>query len=263
MGIDVGFAMSIGQTNPVKAPTAGGFVATRWTLVLRAQGATPESRAALSDLCAAYYEPVRRFLQREGRGEDEARELAQEFFTGVLARGGLGVADPEKGLFRTYLLGAVKHFLLDQRKHAARAKRGGGTVPESLDAVGEDGEEPTLQVADTSEGMGDAWFDRDWALTLMARALDRLAAEFAAEGKAVLYEALEPWLVGDVGGATQVDVGKRLGMSESAVKVAVHRLRKRFREILKAEISQTLPEGGDPDAELGYLAEVLVRVGRG
>jgi RNA polymerase sigma-70 factor (ECF subfamily) len=255
--------MSMQETSPGTTPPMGGFVPTRWTLVLRAQGATAESRAALSDLCASYYEPVRRFLQREGRDEDAARELAQEFFAGVLARGGLGVADPGKGLFRTYLLGAVKHFLFDQRKHAARAKRGAGAVPESLDAVGEDGEEPTLQVADTTDGMGDAWFDRDWALTLMARALDRLSAEFSAEGKAVLYEALEPWLVGDVGGATQLDVGQRLGMSESAVKVAVHRLRKRFREILKAEIAQTLPEGGDPAAELGYLAEVLVRVGRG
>jgi RNA polymerase sigma-70 factor (ECF subfamily) len=255
--------MSMQETSPGTTPPMGGFVPTRWTLVLRAQGATAESRAALSDLCASYYEPVRRFLQREGRDEDAARELAQEFFAGVLARGGLGVADPGKGLFRTYLLGAVKHFLFDQRKHAARAKRGAGAVPESLDAVGEDGEEPTLQVADTSEGMGDAWFDRDWALTLMARALDALAEQFRSEGKAVLYEALEPWLVGDVGGATQLDVGQRLGMSESAVKVAVHRLRKRFREILKAEIAQTLPEGGDPAAELGYLAEVLVRVGRG
>lgn len=255
--------MSTGESITGQGQGTGAFVPTRWSLVLRSQGSSPESRLALSDLCASYYEPVRRFLQREGRGEDEARELAQEFFAGVLARGGLGVADPGKGLFRTYLLGAVKHFLLDQRKHAARAKRGGGAVPESLDAVGEDGEEPTLQVADIAEGMGDAWFDRDWALTLMARSLDRLSAEFAAEGKAGLYEALEPWLVGDAGGRTQLDVGKRLGMSESAVKVAVHRLRKRFREILKAEISQTLPEGGDPDAELGYLAEVLARVGRG
>jgi RNA polymerase sigma factor (sigma-70 family) len=251
------------ETSPGTTPPMGGFVPTRWTLVLRAQGATAESRAALSDLCASYYEPVRRFLQREGRDEDAARELAQEFFAGVLARGGLGVADPGKGLFRTYLLGAVKHFLLDQRKHAARAKRGGGAVPESLDAVGEDGEEPTLQVADTSEGMGDAWFDRDWALALMARALDALAEQFRSEGKEAIHAALEPWLVGEVAGTTQLEVAKRLGISESAVKVAIHRLRKRFREILRAEISQTLPEGGDPDAELGYLAEVLVRVGRG
>ena len=251
------------ETSPGTTPPLGGFVPTRWTLVLRAQGVTTESRAALSDLCGSYYEPVRRFLQREGRDEDAARELAQEFFAGVLARGGLGVADPGKGLFRTYLLGAVKHFLLDQRKHAARAKRGGGHVPDSLDAVGEDGEEPTLQVADTSEGMGDAWFDRDWALTLMARALDALAEQFRSDGKEAVYDALEPWLVGDVGGTTQLEVAKRLGMTESAVKVAVHRLRKRFREILRAEIAQTLPEGGDPDAELAYLAEVLVRVGRG
>lgn len=251
------------EATSANARATGGFVPTRWTLVLRAQGGTPESRAALSDLCAAYYEPVRRFLLREGRDEDGARELTQEFFAGVLVRGGLGIADPGKGRFRTYLLGAVKHFLLDQRKHAARAKRGGGAVPESLDAVGEDGEEPTLQVADTAAGMGDEWFDRDWAVALMARALDRLAGEFAADGKADVYAALEPWLVGDAGGSTQLEVATRLGMSESAVKVAVHRLRKRFREILKAEISQTLPEGGDADAELGYLAEVLVRLGRG
>lgn len=255
--------MSTEALNPGSGTPSGGFVPTRWTLVLRSQGATPESRAALSELCAAYYEPVRRFLVREGRGEDEARELVQDFFAGVLSRGGLGLADPCKGRFRTYLLGAVKHFLLDLKKHAARAKRGGGAVHESVDAADPDGEEPGLQVADTAEGMGDAWFDRDWAVTLMARALDRLAEEFRQDGKAALHEALEPWLVGDAGGTTQAEVARRLGMSESAVKVAVHRLRKRFREILRAEIVHTLPEGGDPDAELGYLAEVLVRLGRG
>lgn len=256
--------MDTGDTRSVRGSGTGGFAATRWTLVLRSQDGGPESRAALSDLCAAYYEPVRRFLLRDGRGEDEARELVQEFFAGVLSRGGVGQADPGKGRFRTYLLGAVKHFLLDQRKHAARAKRGGGVVHEVVDPTGDgsDGAE-VVSVADGAETKGDTWFDRDWALTVMTRALDGLAAEFRAEGKGPLYEALEPWLVGDSGGATQLEVARRLGMSESAVKVAVHRLRKRFREFLRSEIAQTLPEGADPDEELAYLAEVLVRLGRG
>ena len=118
------------------AATTSPFAPTRWTLILRARGESVEARAALGELCESYYEPVLRFLRREGRDEDAARELTQEFFARVLAGGGFDEADPERGRFRSYLLGALKHFLADQRKREHRLKRGGGATPESLDASG-------------------------------------------------------------------------------------------------------------------------------
>jgi RNA polymerase sigma-70 factor (ECF subfamily) len=245
------------ETPPDPAETtAGAFVPTRWTLVLRARGETPAARAALSELCAAYYTPVYRFLKREGRDEDTARELAQEFFARLLHRGELGAPDPARGRFRSYLLGAVKHFLADRRKHERREKRGAGLIPESLDAPAEDGE-PLLQVPDRRADMPDAWFDRAWALTVMDRALSALAAEFREAGKPDHFECLKPWLVGETDALAQAEVGRRLGLSEGAVKVAIHRLRKRFRQLLREEILQTVADGEDIEAELRYLVEAL------
>jgi RNA polymerase sigma-70 factor (ECF subfamily) len=233
------------------------FVPTRWTLVLRARGESSESRAALSELCAAYYQPVFRFLSREGRNEDSARELTQEFFARLLARGGVGAADPQRGRFRSYLLGAVKHFLADQRDFQRRAKRGGGAAAESLDAQVDDS--PALQIADGTAAPDDALFDRAWAFALMNRALDSLAAEFAHDGKAEQFTVLKPWLAGDAETLPQAEAAVRLSVSESAVKVAIHRLRKRFREIIRAEIAQTVNDAADVDGELRYLIEVLAR----
>jgi RNA polymerase sigma factor (sigma-70 family) len=236
---------------------AGGeaFGATRWTLVLRAQGGTPEARTALGELCDAYYRPVLRFLRREGRTDDAARELAQEFFARFLARGGIGAANPQRGRFRSYLLGAVKHFLADQRDHAMRVKRGSGVTPESFDAAAT--HSPALQVADLSGLPDDALFDREWALALMERTLNCVAGELAREGKSEQFAALKPWLAGDAETLPQAEAAQRLGMTESAVKVAIHRLRKRFRERVRAEIAQTVDTSDDIDSELRYLIKVL------
>lgn len=234
------------------------FAPTRWTLVLRARGETPEARAALSELCEAHYQPVFRFLRREGRDEDAARELAQEFFARILQRGELGAADPSRGRFRSYLLGAVKHFLADRRKHERRDKRGGGAVPESLDASPVESV-PLLQVADAGATVPDAWFDREWALAVMEHALNAVEAEFKSAGKAEQFSLLQPWLVGETEALSQADVARQLGLNEGAVKVAIHRLRKRFRELLRSEIAQTVAEHEDIDAELRYLIEALAQ----
>jgi RNA polymerase sigma factor (sigma-70 family) len=246
---------SMHEDEPVKS--AAVFRTTQWTRVLEARGDSTEARAALSDLCAVYYTPVFRFLRREGRDEDAARELTQEFFARILERGEIGAADPARGRFRTYLLGAVKHFLADQRDHAARKKRGGGQTSESLDAD-RDGE-GQLQIADTTGELRDTFFDREWALALMDRALKEVSAEFTRDGKAKQFDALKPWLVGDAGKLSQADVVRELGWSESAVKVGVHRLRKRFRETIRDEIAQTVADGTDIDGELRYLVEVLAQ----
>jgi RNA polymerase sigma factor (sigma-70 family) len=236
-------------------PVSPLFVPTRWTLVLRARGETPEARTALSELCAAYYQPVFQFLRREGRDDNDARELTQEFFARVLQDGELGGADPARGRFRSYLLGAVKHFLADQRKHARRLKRGGGATPESLDAR-VTGEETPVELPDVGATVPDAWFDRQWALALMDRALTAVATEFASSGKAEQFQQLKPWLIGEAA-LSQADVARRLGLNEGAVKVAIHRLRKRFRDVLRAEVRQTLGNADDLEAELRYLVEAL------
>ncbi len=235
--------------------TSSAFAPTRWTLVLRARGESAEARGALSELCEAYYQPVFRFLRREGREEDSARELTQEFFARLLSGSGIGAADPRRGRFRSYLLGAVKHFLADQRDHGGRQKRGSGRTSESLDA--HDELAPGLQVADEGSAPDDKWFDREWALAVMDRALKSLAAEFESENKADQLAILKPWLAGDADTLPQAHAAVQLGISESAVKVAIHRLRKKFREIIRAEIAQTIDDPTAVDTELRYLVEVL------
>lgn len=229
----------------------GRFMATRWTLVLLANAASPEGREALSDLCAAYYQPVFVFLRRSGFDEDVARDHAHSFFAHLLQRGIPG-PDPGRGRFRSYLLGAVKHFVSSLQVHARRAKRGGGLTHVSLDAEA-DGV-PALMIGDPTVVPMAEVFDREWAVAVMNRAVAALAAEHSPEREAQ-FEALRPWLMGDEA-ATHAETARKLGMSEGSVKVAVHRLRKRFRELLRQEISQTLDENQDVEDELRYLCAV-------
>lgn len=240
--------------NPALPKTA--FDATRWTLILRARGKTPEARAALNELCAAYYNPVLRFLCREGRDEDAARDLAQEFFARILSRGAFDEADPERGKFRSYLLGALKHFLADQRKHERRLKRGGGSIPEPLNVSGAD-DPDALQIADASPPAQEHFFDREWALAVMDRALAVLEAEFTASGKTEQFQSLKPWLMGTDLPVSQAEIARRLGLTEGAVKVHIHRLRKRFREAVRTEIAQTLRDPALVDEELRHLILAL------
>lgn len=240
------------STDTPAAPARfGAFVATRWTLVLRARGESSEGRAALSELCTAYYAPVLAFSRRSGHPEDEAREMAHEFFAMLLARGGFAGPDPERGRFRSYLLGAVRYFLRDQHDHALRAKRGGGAALESLDQAS------AQQVADTSVALDEAAFDREWALALMNRVVTALEAEHGGE-RQEQFAALRPWLMGE-GVTSHADTAARLGMREGAVKTAVHRLRQRFRELLKAEVAQTLANPAELDDELRHLCAALAR----
>ena len=247
------------MTTPTTTRTPAAFVTTHWTRVLEARGDSPEAQAALGDLCAAYYAPVLAFLRRSGRDEDAARDLAQEFFARLLTRRGLDTVEPGRGRFRSFLLGAVKHFLADQHDRASAAKRGGGHEPIPLDARPANDTTVTLQIPDSSATVPDTFFDRQWALTILDRALAALATEHAVAGKADHFEALKPWLTGDTEKLSQADAARRLELNEGAVKVAIHRLRKRFRELVKAEIAQTVGAGADVQTELSYLLEVLSR----
>lgn len=227
------------------------FATTRWTQVLAAQGANTEAGAALGELCAAYYAPVHAYIVRTSHDLGDARDLTQEFFARVLAGSMLGGADRERGRFRAYLLGAVKHYLADTRDRLGAAKR--GAQHEHVPLTAGTDTSPGLEIPDAPPP--DAWFDRQWGLAVLALALASLAAEHAQQGKAEHFQLLKPWLTGD--GGTQSAVAAQLGMSEGAVKVAIHRLRKRFRDLVKAEIAQTVATDDEAREELRYLIEVV------
>ncbi|MBN8457673.1 MAG: sigma-70 family RNA polymerase sigma factor [Verrucomicrobia bacterium] len=227
------------------------FHPTRWTLVLRARGAGEEAKMALSELCAAYYEPVVAFLRREGRDDDAARDLAHTFFEGLLT-GGVGAPEPGRGRFRSYLLGALKHFLANRRAEERAAKRGGGA--EHLPLASETDTSPGIPVPGTLDDT--LVFDREWALTLIGRALAALEAENGA--KAGWFATLRPWLDGGAQ-QSQAEAARALGMSETAVKVAIHRLRERFRELVRAEVAATVD---DPSEVSGELRHLIAAAGR-
>jgi RNA polymerase sigma-70 factor (ECF subfamily) len=231
------------------------FLTTHLTSVLASRGQSPEARQALSDLCATYYEPVLAFVRQSGHDPDAARDLAHEFFAGLLERHGLGGADPARGRFRTYLLGAVKHFLANQHAARIRAKRGAGAVHERIGVATDTS--PGLEILDCSSLPPDAVFDREWALGLINRALAFLAREAEQSGAGPQFEKLKPWLAGARAELSQAEIARELQMSDGAVRVAIHRLRRRFRELVKAEIAQTVGKGSDVDQELAYLISVL------
>jgi RNA polymerase sigma factor (sigma-70 family) len=238
-------------------PRPAAFLPTRWTLVLRARGESPAAQAALSELCEAYYAPVLTFIRHTGRDEDAARDLTHEFFARLLARHGLDTVDPARGRFRSFLLGAVKHFLADHHDRARAGKRGGGQPLVSIEAGAASDTTAALQIPDPAGPPPDTIFDRQWALTLIERALNGLADELAASGKAAHFDTLKPWLLGEVPSLSQADAARELSLTEGAVKVAIHRLRKRFRELVRGEIAQTIADPSHAGDELRYLVEVL------
>ena len=231
--------------------TDSTFHPTRWTLVLRARGEGEAARRALSDLCEAYYEPVIAFLRRNGRIDDAAREMAHAFFESVLTDG-VGSPDPQRGRFRSYLLGALKHFLSKHRDAALAGKRGGGA--EHVPLVSETDTSPGLSMPGVLDDT--LAFDREWALALISRALAMLEAEHV--GKEFVFATLKPWLDGGADGS-QADAGRALGMSETAVKVSIHRLRARFRELIRAEVAATVNDPAEVTEELRHLIAVASR----
>lgn len=235
-------------------PSAGLFATTRWSVVALASAKDPEGRRALEALCEMYWTPVFRFLAREGRSEDAARELAQAFFAKFLESEAVDAADPSKGKFRSYLLGALKRFLARTRRDQARQKRGGGVATVSLDELSESG----MDVGAIVSAVPDSYFDRQWALSVMENALAAVEAEFASAGDLERFHAVKPWLEGDVETEEATRVAEQLGISNAALRVAVHRLRGRFRDRLRREVSETLGIGEDATEELRYLARALV-----
>jgi RNA polymerase sigma-70 factor (ECF subfamily) len=227
------------------------FATTHWTVVLAAgQRHTPQSDGALEDLCRTYWFPLYAYVRRRGHAKADAEDLVQAFFAKLLEKNFLANLDSERGKFRAFLLAALKHFLANEWDKARAQKRGGGAVNLSLDWQTAD---TKFQVAATAEPSPDKAFDREWALALLAKVIERLQKELEAEGKIKLFEQLKIFLTAGKGEAAQAEVAKVLGMEEGAVRVAIHRLRKRYRVLLRDEIAQTLTDESQVEAEMQAL----------
>jgi RNA polymerase sigma factor (sigma-70 family) len=232
------------------------FPNTRWSVVLAAtQGQSPESTAALEAICRAYWYPLYAYVRRCGQSPHDAQDLTQEFFCRLLEKRWLDSADPEKGRLRTFLVVALKHFMSNEWRRASAQRRGGAQAHAQFDTSFAE----TQYAADTSSLAPEETFDRQWALTLLDMTMGRLREEFAAASKPGDFEALKNCLLAGRGTIDYAAVAAKLGLNEGAARVAVHRLRKRFREIYREEISRTLADGADVDGELRHLAAALAR----
>jgi RNA polymerase sigma factor (sigma-70 family) len=237
-------------------PEGGGvFATTRWSVVLRAgDGNLPEAQAALARLYQTYRYPLYAYVRRQGRHHEAAQDIVQDLFLRLQQKAQLSSVEPEKGRFRSYLLAAVNHLLANEWHKIRRQKRGGGQVPLSLeDLQAEQRYNLEPATTETPEGL----FDRRWALALLEQVMLRLEEEWRAVDKTEAFEAMRGFLSGDQDAPAYAETGVRLGMSEGAARVAVHRLRQRYRDLLRDEIAQTVASTGDVEDELRHLLSAL------
>jgi len=236
-------------------PAAAGFATTRWSVVLAAKDhAAPEARAAWATLCQSYWYPLYVFIRREGHPAEQAQDLTQEFFTRLLEKDFLGAVDRAKGKFRSFLLAACKHFVANQRAKNDALKRGGGwrRVPLDFDAAERRYlREPAHTLA------AEKLYERRWALALLEQVLARLRQEAEANNKEDHFRHLKDFLQGDAAAAPYAETAQALGMSEGAVKVAVHRLRRRYRDLLREEIARTVERPEEVEEEIRDLFAAL------
>jgi RNA polymerase sigma factor (sigma-70 family) len=219
------------------------FPTTHWSVVIAARDAgAPAARAALSSLCAQYWPPVFAFVQRQGFSRDDAQDLTQGFFTKLIEKGYVADADPNRGKFRAFLLTSCRHYLLNEIDRARTQKRGGDQqrVP---------AEEATLIDADTPESV----YHRQWCRTLLAAVLDDVRHRYVADGSERLFDRLSGFLTSDGQGETHALAAADLGMTAGAVKVAVHRLRRRYREALWRRVAETVASEDDVESEIRIL----------
>ncbi len=232
------------------------FPETRWSLVIRAAGLDAEdARAALDDLCRAYWEPLYRFARRAGADPDSARDEVQGFLTELIERRTLAAAHSDRGRLRSYLLAAFRHYRSNLRRSDRAKKRGGGDSPVPIDT--EDAERRLAAEAADEGPSPERSYERDWARQVLGRGMQELERQYRERDREGLFEALRDHLVGDEDAVPYAELARRTGFSEGALKVAVHRVRRRYRDILRSEIAQTLEDPAGADEELRYLASVL------
>jgi RNA polymerase sigma-70 factor (ECF subfamily) len=251
------------STSPDLAETEGSpapspvFATTHWSVVLSAgRNGTTRARDALAGLCETYWPALHAYVRRRGFSPHDAEDLTQEFFARLLEHNWVARADPQKGRFRSFLLTALNRFLADQWDKARAQKRGGGRRPLALDSEAGGPGDP----ADPAGGLGaDLVYDRHWVLALLERTMARLRAEFGQAGKAREFAQLKMFLTTARKEIPYTEAAAATGLSEGAARVAVHRLRKRYRELFREEIARTVADPGEVDAELRHLIAVLAR----
>jgi RNA polymerase sigma-70 factor (ECF subfamily) len=236
-------------------PLAWRFPSTRWSRVVAARERdTPEARAALEALCSAYWYPVYAFIRRTGHDADSALDLTQDFFARLLERGILAAADPNRGRFRSLLLADCRRLLADRLAHDRAAKRGGGRALLSIDARDAEGR----YLHEPAHGRTpDRLFERTWALTLLDGVLARLRAESEQNGRGATFEVLKVALTEDARCVPYAELARRLDTTAGAVQVAVHRLRRRYRALVREEIASTVAEPALVDDEIRDLFAAL------
>ena len=242
------------------------FATTHWSVVLAAgEGDSPQSSAALENLCRAYWYPLYAYVRRRGNEPEAAKELTQEFFALLLAKGLLAGVDPAKGKFRSWLLGVMNHFLAHEWAKVRAQKRGGGQAVFSLD---EAQAEERYRFEPIEQATPETIFERRWAFTVLERSAVRLREEYQAAGKGELYGSLKGFVSAEGGQVSYEEAAANLGMSVSAVKSAIHRLRQRYQEFIRDEIASTLrstatedgqtaPNAAEVDEEIRYLLAVI------
>jgi len=245
------------QRPPTQTPFRGDarFPTTHWSIIIAAGSPeSPRYREALETLCREYWFPLYAFLRRRGYGPDDAQDHTQGFFAHMLEKQDLCRADPNRGRFRSFLLAMLKHFAADAREQAQAQKRGGGKRVISLDVAEAEARyaaEPAHQLSP------EKLFERSWALTVLGRTMTRLRQDMAAGDKSVLFEHLKAHLGGRTNAVPYRELAARLNMSEGAIKVAMHRLRKRYRELLREEVAQTVSAPDQVEDEIRALFTAL------
>ena len=245
---------SQGDTFPGGSPE---FETTHWSIILTAgEVGSPQAQAAMARLCQTYWYPIYAFIRREGHHAHDAQDLTQEFFSRLLEKNDLPGAGQVRARFRSFLLGAVRHFLANEWDRKRALKRGGGKCIDALDG---ESAETRYELEAASEATPEKIFERRWAMTLLDTVLDRLETEYDACGKEGLFEELKTVLTGTRNAPAYAAMAAKLNMTEGAFKTAAHRMRKRYRELLCVEIMNTVSAPADVDEELRYLMQVISR----
>jgi RNA polymerase sigma factor (sigma-70 family) len=237
--------------HPSKSSPRGVFATTRWSVVLAAgTGDSPQAGGALEILCQTYWYPLYAFIRRQGHSPEDGQDLTQEFFARLLRGDSLREVHPDKGKFRSFLIAALKHFLANEWNRVHARKRGGGKTFFSLDALAA---EQRYALEPVDRETPERIYERRWALTVLQQVMIRLREQYASEGKEPLFDGLKETLTGNQRDLPYAGLGRALGMSEGAVKVAAHRLRRRYRNRLREEIAQTVSASALVEEELRHL----------
>ena len=244
------------MVTPLNPPTPR-FATTRWSIVLAAgHDSSPDSQVALAALCSTYWFPLYAYVRRRDPDVNEAHDLTQAFFTEVLEKNYVGTAEPGRGRFRAFLLTAFKNFLAKNWQAEKAQKRGGRKTPIPLDFEAADSQ---IQIQPTGGLTPEELYKRDWAVALLDQIMTQLEEELRQSGKVEQFQILRAFLVGSHSGTTYHDAAEQLDMTEAAAKMVATRMRRRYRELLREEIAQTVSNANEIDDEIRNLFETLAR----